>query len=65
MSGTRNGRNGYCHKSGVTDTGRIGRGPRDRQGSFGPQLIPTTSVASRVERVVVHEGGQTIVGAIA
>jgi putative transposase len=38
--GTRNSRNGYGRKSVVTDTGRIALEiPRDRQGSFDPQLI--------------------------
>jgi putative transposase len=38
--GTRNSRNGYGRKSVVTDTGRIAlEVPRDRQGSFDPQLI--------------------------
>lgn len=38
--GTRNSRDGYGRKSVVTDTGRIALEiPRDRQGSFDPQLI--------------------------
>jgi putative transposase len=38
--GARNSRNGYGRKSVVTDTGRIGlEVPRDRHGSFDPQLI--------------------------
>ena len=39
-AGAGNSRNGYGRKSVVTDTGRIGlEVPRDRQGSFDPQLI--------------------------
>ena len=39
-AGTGNSRNGYGHKSVVTDTGRIALEiPRDRQGSFDPVLI--------------------------
>src|SRR4051794_1054799 len=38
--GTGNGRNGYGHKTVVTDTGKLDlQIPRDRQASFDPQLI--------------------------
>jgi putative transposase len=38
--GTGNGRNGYGHKTVVTDTGKLDlQIPRDRQANFDPQLI--------------------------
>ena len=50
--GAGNSRNGYGRKRVVTDTGRIAlEVPRDRQGSFDPQLIASrSSTALRFRR---------------